>query len=61
MLYQPASTCMPQDLNYHFINHDAIEDTRVGAFRTLTRVSLLLERSLSEGYCLGIPMKLSRV
>ncbi len=43
--------------NYHFISKDAIEDTRdwgTRAFRlTMGEVSLLLDRSLSEGYCLG--------
>ncbi len=43
--------------NYHFINQDAIEATRdwgTKAFRlTMGEVSLLLERSLSEGYGLG--------
>lgn len=43
--------------NYHFINQDAIEATRdwgTRAFRLTTgEVSLLLERSLSEGYGLG--------
>lgn len=43
--------------NYHFISQSAIEDTRdwgTRAFRVTTgEVSLLLERSLPEGYRLG--------
>lgn len=43
--------------NYHFINQEAIEDTRdwgTRAFRFTTgEVSLLLKRSLPEGYRLG--------
>ncbi len=50
--------------NYHFINHDAIEDTRdwgTRAFRlTMGEVSLLLERSLSEGIALLVTKITSR-